>query len=91
MSVHEHKRHARTNLKVGVLTASDTRTPETDDSGKLIRMLFEAAGHQVSYYEILPDEGEKISAAIVNNLPDLDAIVINGGTESAPATAAPKW
>jgi molybdenum cofactor biosynthesis protein B len=80
MSVHEHKRHARTNLKVGVITASDTRTPETDDSGKLIRMLFEAAGHQVSYYEILPDEGEEISAAIVNNLPDLDAIVVNGGT-----------
>jgi molybdenum cofactor biosynthesis protein B len=80
MSVHEHKRHARTNLKVGVITASDTRTPETDGSGKIIRMLFETAGHQVSYYEILPDDREKISSAIVNNLPDLDAIVINGGT-----------
>lgn len=80
MSVHQHQRHARTNLKVGVITASDTRTPETDESGKLIRMLFEGAGHQVSYYEILPDDREKISAAIVNNLPNLDAIVVNGGT-----------
>jgi molybdenum cofactor biosynthesis protein B len=80
MSVHEHKRQARINLKVGVITASDTRTPETDESGMLIRMLFEGAGHQVSYYEILPDEREKISAAIVNNLPNLDAIVVNGGT-----------
>src|SRR5258708_943173 len=80
MSVHEHKHHARTNLKVGVITASDTRTPETDESGKLIRMLFEAAGHQVSYYEIIPDEGDKIAAAIVNNLPNLDAIIVNGGT-----------
>jgi len=80
MSVHEHKRHARTNLKVGVITASDTRTPDTDESGRLIRMLFEGAGHQVSYYEILPDDREMLSAAIANNLPNLDAIVINGGT-----------
>jgi len=80
MSVHEHKQHARTNLKVGVITASDTRTPDTDESGRLIRMLFEGAGHQVTYYEILPDDREKLSAAIVENLPNLDAIVINGGT-----------
>jgi molybdopterin adenylyltransferase len=80
MSVHEHKSHARTNLKVGVITASDTRNLDTDESGRLIRMLFEGAGHQVTYYEILPDDREKISAAIANNLPNLDAIVINGGT-----------
>ena len=80
MSVHEHKSHARTNLKVGVITASDTRNLDTDESGRLIRMLFEGAGHQVSYYEILPDDREKLSAAIANNLPNLDAIVINGGT-----------
>ncbi len=80
MSVHEHKRHARTNLKVGVITASDTRTPDTDESGRLVRILFEGAGHQVCYYEIIPDDREKLSAAIVENLPNLDAIVINGGT-----------
>ena len=80
MSVHEHKHHARTNLKVGVITASDTRTLDTDESGRLIRILFEGAGHQVTYYEILPDDREKISAAIANNLPNLDAIVVNGGT-----------
>jgi len=80
MSVQEHKRHARGNLKVGVISASDTRNPETDESGKLIRQMFVAAGHQVNYYEILPDEAEKISASIALNLPNLDAIVINGGT-----------
>ena len=80
MSVHEHKQHARTNLKVGVITASDTRTLDTDESGRLIRILFEGAGHEVTYYEILPDDRDKISAAIANNLPNLDAIVVNGGT-----------
>src|SRR5208282_2121566 len=80
MSVHDHQRHARANLKVGVITASDSCSPETDVSGKLIRTLLEAAGHLVTYYEILPDDGERISAALVNNLPHLDAIIVNGGT-----------
>ena len=80
MSAHEHEKHARKDLKVGVITASDSRTPETDESGKLIRSLLENAGHRVDYYEILPDDGEKISAAVVNNLENLDAIVVNGGT-----------
>jgi molybdenum cofactor biosynthesis protein B len=80
MSVHDHEKRAPVNLKVGVITASDSRTPETDESGKLIRSLLEAAGHRVDYYEILPDDGEKISAALVNNLENLDAIILNGGT-----------
>jgi molybdopterin adenylyltransferase len=80
MSVHEHERHARKNLKVGIITASDSRAPETDESGKLIRTMLEAAGHRVDYYEILPDDGEKITAAIVGNLDNLDAIIVNGGT-----------
>ncbi len=80
MSVHDHEKHARANLKVGVITASDTRTPETDESGSLIRTMLQAAGHSVDYYGIVPDDSEKISAALVSNLENLDAIIINGGT-----------
>jgi molybdopterin adenylyltransferase len=80
MSVHDHEKHGRTNLKVGIITASDSRTPETDTSGKLIGQLLEAAGHRVDFYEILPDDPEKISAALVSNLESLDAIIVNGGT-----------
>jgi molybdenum cofactor biosynthesis protein B len=80
MSVHDHEKHGRANLKIGIITASDSRTPENDESGKLIGLLLEAAGHRVDFYEILPDDGEKISAAIVNNLDNLDAIIVNGGT-----------
>jgi molybdopterin adenylyltransferase len=68
MSVHQHQRHARKNLKVGVITASDSRTPDTDESGKVIRTLLQDAGHRVDYYEILPDDSEKISAALATNL-----------------------
>jgi molybdopterin adenylyltransferase len=80
MSVQDHEKHARANLKVGVITASDSRTPETDESGKLIRTMLEAAGHRVDYYEVISDDGEKISTAIVNSLENLDAIIVNGGT-----------
>jgi molybdenum cofactor biosynthesis protein B len=80
MSVHDHEKHARKNLKLGVITASDSRTPETDESGKLIRTMLEAAGHRMDYYEIVRDDREKISAALVNNLENLDAIIVNGGT-----------
>ncbi|MGC2277765.1 MAG: molybdenum cofactor biosynthesis protein B [Candidatus Binatus sp.] len=80
MPVHEHEKHARKNLKLGVITASDSRTPDTDQSGKLIRTMLEAAGHRVDYYEIVRDDREKISAALVNNLENLDAIIVNGGT-----------
>ena len=65
---------------MGVITASDSRTPETDESGKLIRTMLEDAGHGVDYYEITSDDAEKISAALVNNLENLDAIIVNGGT-----------
>ena len=80
MSVHDHEKHARANLKIGVITASDSRTPETDESGSLIRAMLQAAGHSVDYYAIVPDDSEKISAALVSNLENLDAIIVNGGT-----------
>jgi molybdopterin adenylyltransferase len=84
MAVHEHKQHARTNLKCGIITASDSRTPETDTSGGLVRELLEGAGHQVVYYEIIPDAPRSIANAVFANLPRLDALVVNGGTGIAP-------
>jgi molybdopterin adenylyltransferase len=90
MAAHDHHTRARASLRVGVITASDSRTPDTDESGKLVRTLLEAAGHRVDYYEIVPDEREKISAALVNNLPNLDAIIVNGGTGIAARDGTPE-
>jgi molybdopterin adenylyltransferase len=80
MPAAQHKEQVRANLKVGIVTASDTRTANDDRSGPAIRELFEGAGHQVTYYEIVPDAPSKIAHAIITHLPALDAIVINGGT-----------
>jgi molybdenum cofactor biosynthesis protein B len=65
---------------VGVLTASDSRSAETDESGRLIQDLLTAAGHRVGYYEVLPDDPVRIRKALLDHLPKLDAIIVNGGT-----------
>lgn len=67
-----------------MLTASDTRTPENDKSGALIQQMFEAAGHRVEFYKIVRDEADIIAATIAENLANLDAMVITGGTGVAP-------
>lgn len=84
VAVQEHKRHARTGLKVGVLTASDTRTPENDASGQLIKEMVTGAGHHAAFYRIVPDDAQRIASAIVENLAQLDAMIVTGGTGIAP-------
>ena len=80
MSVHEHRKGPPPSLSIGVITASDTRTTENDESGRLIKTMLEAGGHRVAYYEILRDEPALIAGAVKNNLAALDGIIINGGT-----------
>ena len=84
MSVQEHKHHARANLKVGVLTASDTRTPENDKSGQLIKQMCEAAGHRVEFYRVVRDDADTIASYILDNLAGLDAMIVTGGTGVSP-------
>jgi molybdopterin adenylyltransferase len=81
MAVNEHHRHgARAHLKLGVITASDTRDRASDESGRLLRELLEGAGHWVTHYEVLPDTPELIATAVRHAVNDLDGVIINGGT-----------
>jgi molybdenum cofactor biosynthesis protein B len=84
MSVHEHKHRPSRPLKAGVITVSDSRTAETDGSGKLICDLLRGAGHEVAYYEVMPDEPRRIAEAVIARRGGLDVIVINGGTGIGP-------
>ncbi|MGB3572732.1 MAG: MogA/MoaB family molybdenum cofactor biosynthesis protein [Phormidesmis sp.] len=69
-----------------ILTVSDTRTPETDTSGRLMRSQLTAAGHQISHYQIVRDEPAQISALVMalTERADVQAILLNGGTGIAP-------
>ncbi|MBK1986022.1 MogA/MoaB family molybdenum cofactor biosynthesis protein [Sphaerospermopsis aphanizomenoides BCCUSP55] len=69
-----------------VVTVSDTRTPETDKSGQLIRQLLLTANHTVGDYTIIKDEPAQIQQQIellVKNA-NIDAVIFNGGTGIAP-------
>ncbi len=79
MSHIEHKKLAEKNLKVAILTVSDTRTFETDESGKLIKRKLEDKKHKIIDYKICKDNPQKI-IEIINSYKNIDAIIINGGT-----------
>lgn len=73
-------------VQCAVLTVSDTRTPETDQSGQLIQQALQQAGHQIIAYELLPDEPEQIQGQVFNWCQNamIQAVVLNGGTGIAP-------
>ena len=80
MGVDEHRAAAVAAVTCAVLTISDTRTPETDTSGRAIAALLENAGHVVARREILRDEPDQVRAAVQADLGAVDAIVTTGGT-----------
>ncbi|SFM11991.1 molybdopterin adenylyltransferase [Gracilibacillus orientalis] len=77
-----HKAEAPHTVSCKIITVSDTRTKETDKSGKLMHTYLEDNNHQVNAYDIVKDEQADIQQAIEKGIqqPDIDAILINGGT-----------
>jgi len=80
MSYIEHKAKAPKSVRCAVITISDTRTKETDESGKIIINNLEKEGHRVLQYIIVPDEKEKVREAVGEAWKEVDAIITNGGT-----------
>jgi molybdenum cofactor biosynthesis protein B len=63
-----------------VLTISDTRTEETDTSGRAIADLLAAAGHVVDAREIVPDDPHRVREIVAARTKGVNAIVTTGGT-----------
>jgi len=65
-----------------VVTVSDSRTPEDDESGALLRERLSAAGHPLVGYQVLPDEPALVAALVrrVCDAGEADAVLLNGGT-----------
>ncbi|MBD2436431.1 molybdenum cofactor biosynthesis protein B [Nostoc sp. FACHB-110] len=74
------------SVTCAIVTVSDTRTPETDKSGQLIKQLLLEANHSIAAYAIIQDEPTQIQAQIesLGKTANLDAIIFNGGTGIAP-------
>jgi molybdenum cofactor biosynthesis protein B len=68
-------------VRIFVITCSDTRTLETDESGQLAERLITAAGHGVAGRVVVRDEPTLIEGALRNALAaGAEAVVLNGGT-----------
>ena len=69
-------------VRCAVITLSDTRTMDTDTSGKKIVELLIGAGHLQADYRILKDDPLDLEAGLKELLArtDIDAILTTGGT-----------
>ena len=69
-------------LNIAVLTVSDSRTEETDTSGRSLVERLEAAGHRLVEKCIVPDDIYRIRAVVSRWIADeaVNAIITTGGT-----------
>ena len=82
MSHQDHRAHGPASVACFVLTVSDTRTPDTDTSGRAIRELLQAAGHAVSGDAIVRDEPAQVRDQVLARCRDAatQVIITTGGT-----------
>ena len=77
---HVHK----VTITAAIITVSSSRTPETDESGQVIRNLLQEAGIEVTYYALVPDRIEHIRTALVLAMDHTNCIILTGGTGLTP-------
>ncbi|MGG0176351.1 MogA/MoaB family molybdenum cofactor biosynthesis protein [Gottfriedia acidiceleris] len=77
-----HKHNEKAIVNAAVLTVSDTRTVENDESGKLIKALLDEQKHIVHDYKITKDEIALIDSIVRSWSEDetIQVIIITGGT-----------
>ncbi|HEV8472388.1 MAG TPA: MogA/MoaB family molybdenum cofactor biosynthesis protein [Methylomirabilota bacterium] len=78
----EHKATAPKTVGCFVLTVSDTKTPDTDTSGGIIRDLLTSAGHRVAGSAIVRDEPADVARVVREACadPGVQAVIVTGGT-----------
>ena len=78
----EHRAQAPRSIGCLVLTISDTKTPETDSSGGLIKKLLLTAGHQIIGATIVRDEPADVARVVREACADpaVQAVIATGGT-----------
>ncbi|MFV0623976.1 molybdenum cofactor biosynthesis protein B [Sphingomonas sp. ac-8] len=79
-------------LRIAVLTVSDTRTAETDSSGRTLAERLQAAGHDLADQAIVADDVEAIRARVRQWVedPSVDVILSTGGTGFSPRDVTPE-
>ena len=78
----EHRRDQKAKAVVALMVTSDSRTIETDETGKTAVRLLKAAGHRVFAHVIVPNDTGMIYEAYTGFLgdPEVQVIITSGGT-----------
>jgi molybdenum cofactor biosynthesis protein B len=82
MSSREHRALSPALVTCTVITISDTRTPDTDASGRAVAETLEGHGHRVAQRLIVKDDEAEIHLAVKAALaePAVQAVITTGGT-----------
>jgi molybdenum cofactor biosynthesis protein B len=82
MSVNEHKAHAPKSIRIGIMSISSSRTKQNDESGNWINKLAVKEGHEVIFYQVVPDDIYKITETISEAVHEqrVQALLLTGGT-----------
>ncbi len=69
-------------VNIAVMTVSDTRTEDTDKSGKILTERIRDAGHNIVARAIVRDEVDRITAQLKAWIADesIDVVIATGGT-----------
>ena len=78
----QHRATAPTSVGCFVLTVSDTRTPDNDTGGAVIRALLWGAGHTVVGSRIVRDEPTDVARVVREACGDarVQVVILTGGT-----------
>ena len=69
-------------ISVGVVTVSDTRTPDDDPNGRWLAERIEAAGAVTAGYRVVRDEPDEVRAAVDDLVATARVVIVNGGTQA---------
>ncbi|TFG47184.1 MAG: molybdenum cofactor biosynthesis protein MoaB [Dehalococcoidia bacterium] len=78
----DHKAQSPTTVKCAVITVSDSRTEDTDESGRYLTSTLMENGHIVGYYRLLKNDVKAIINTLNEILIDatLQVVIFSGGT-----------
>jgi molybdopterin adenylyltransferase len=78
-------------LRIGVLTCSDTRKEAQDTAGRALLQLIDERGWRAIAYRICPDDAETLEAAIISMCDvGADVVLTCGGTGLGPRDVTPE-
>lgn len=82
MTYLKHKEDSPKTLRFAILTVTDSRTIETDESGRMAEELLAANHHEIYRRLLLPNDPDKIRESVEGLLrdDDIDVIMTIGGT-----------